>query len=123
MADMAFHSEAIERLFSLFKPFLLVIMLDKIMFCYLSIKILMDIKKRSYYTIHKLCFLTFKSIIRMSAFFAFMFLSIPSSTLWYFQLILSLSNDISENPGPQCTNNTWGWGWGGGGGTTLFLFM
>ena len=49
-----------------------------------------------------------------------MFLSIPGSTLWYFQLVLSLSNDISENPGPQCTNNTWG---GGGGGTTLFLFL
>ena len=94
--------------FSLFEPFMLFIMLDKIKFCYPSIKILMDIKKRSYYTIHTLCFLTFKSIIRMSAFFAFMFLSIPSSTLWYFQLILSLSNDISENPGPQCTNNTWG---------------
>ena len=50
-------------------------------------------------------------------FFAFMFLSIPSSTLWYFQLILSLSNDISENPGPQFTNT-----WGGVGGLPYFSF-
>ena len=40
--------------FSLFEPFLLFIMLDKIKFCYPSIKILMDIKKRSYYTIHNI---------------------------------------------------------------------
>ena len=24
--------------------------------------------------------------------------------MWYFQLVISLSNDISENPGPQYTN-------------------
>ena len=32
---------------------------------------------------------------------------------------MSLRNDISGNPGPQCTNNTWG---GGGGGLPYFSF-
>ena len=30
-----------------------------------------------------------------------LFLFIPCATLWYYQLVLSLSNDISENPGPS----------------------
>ena len=29
-----------------------------------------------------------------------MFLTIPSATLWYFQVVIYLSNDISKNPGP-----------------------
>ena len=33
------------------------------------------------------------------------FLSIPCATLWYFQLLIYLSNDISKNPGPQFQNN------------------
>ena len=37
-----------------------------------------------------------------------MYLSIPTASLWYFQLVLSLSNDIPENPGPQYNNNTGG---------------
>ena len=32
-------------------------------------------------------------------------LSIPCVTLWYFQLVIYLSNDISKNPGPQFHNN------------------
>ena len=32
-----------------------------------------------------------------------MFLQIPFATLWYFQLVISLSNDVSENPGPPFT--------------------
>ena len=30
-----------------------------------------------------------------------LFLFIPCATLWYYQLVLSLSSDISENPGPS----------------------
>ena len=30
----------------------------------------------------------------------YMFLSIPGATLWYFQLVIFLSNDIAKNPGP-----------------------
>ena len=32
-------------------------------------------------------------------------LSIPCTTLWYFQLVIYLSNDISKNPGPQFQSN------------------
>ena len=28
-------------------------------------------------------------------------MSIPCPTLWYFQLVIYLSNDISKNPGPE----------------------
>ena len=38
-------------------------------------------------------------------FFNLQFLSIPLAILWYFQLVISLSNDISENPGPQHSNH------------------
>ena len=33
------------------------------------------------------------------------FLSIPCATIWYFQLVIYLSNDISKNPGPHFQNN------------------
>ena len=33
-------------------------------------------------------------------------LSIPCTTLWYFQLVIYLSNDISKNPGPQFQSNS-----------------
>ena len=33
------------------------------------------------------------------------FLSIPSATLWYFQLVINLGNDISKNPEPHFQNN------------------
>ena len=37
------------------------------------------------------------------------FLTIPFATLWDSQLVMSLSNDISETPGPQYTiHNEWG---------------
>ena len=35
----------------------------------------------------------------------FSLLSIPCTTLWYFQLVIYLSNDISKNPGPQLQSN------------------
>ena len=33
------------------------------------------------------------------------FLTIPCATIWYFQLVIYLSNDISKNPGPHFQNN------------------
>ena len=35
----------------------------------------------------------------------FSHLSIPCTTLWSFQLVIYLSNDISKNPGPQFQSN------------------
>ena len=32
-------------------------------------------------------------------------MSIPLATLWYFQLVITLSNDISENSGPRFSNH------------------
>ena len=37
--------------------------------------------------------------------YVYLFLSIPLATIWYFQLVISLTNDISENPGPQHINH------------------
>ena len=37
--------------------------------------------------------------------FVFTFLCIPSATLWYFQRVLYMSNNISKKPGPQFQNN------------------
>ena len=64
---------------------------------------LLTFNKRMHSVIHMICFLTFKSLIRVI--FVYVFVSIPLATLWYFQLVISLSNDISENPGPQHINH------------------
>ena len=55
---------------------------------------------------HTTCILTCKYLIRLIVCSLSTFLSIPNATLWYFQLVICLSNDISENPGPQYINHT-----------------
>ena len=55
--------------------------------------------------IHRTLFLTFKYMIMSIALFMFSLLSIPCTTLWHFQLVIYLSNDISKNPGPQFQSN------------------
>ena len=61
--------------------------------------------KRVHSVFHRICFLAFKFLIRVIIFYVYLFLSIPLITLWYFQLVISLSNDISKNPGPQHSNH------------------
>ena len=61
--------------------------------------------KFCYSKIRRTCFLTFNYMIMSTGFFVSTFLSIPCATLWYFQLVIYLSNDISKNPGPQFQNN------------------
>ena len=90
---------------SLYEPFLLVFALDKTFLSYFpSNNTLVAFKKCLYSKIHRTCFLTFKYLIRLIVVFVFTFLSIPSATLWYFQLVIYLSNDISKNPGPHFQN-------------------
>ena len=82
-------------------------MLDKTFIsCYpRKISVVTTFTKRVHSVIHRICFLTFKSLIRVIIFYVYLLLSIPLATLWYFQLVISLSNDISENPGPQHSNH------------------
>ena len=61
--------------------------------------------KRVHSVFDRICFLNFNSLIRVIIFYVNLFLSIPFATLWYFQLVITLSNNISENPGPQQSNN------------------
>ena len=79
-------------------------MLDEIYdLSFSSLSYLLNLQKRFYSTVHRSCFLTFKCLTRLIVSSAPLFLSIPFSILWYFQLVLSLSNDVSENPGPPFT--------------------
>ena len=71
--------------------------------CFPSKISVVTISKRVHSVFHRICFLTFNSLIRVIIFCVF--LSIPLAALWYFQLVISLSNDISENPGPQHSNH------------------
>ena len=89
---------------TLFEPFLLFLVLDEIYdLSFPSISYLLNLQKRFYSTVHRSCFLTFKYLTRLIVSSASLFLSIPFATLRYFQLVLSLSNDVSENPGPPFT--------------------
>ena len=90
----------------LFEPILLLFVLDKsITLFFPHIKSLVTINKCFYSKIHRSCFLTFKYLIRLILFSASLFLSIPFADLWYLQLVIYLSNDISKNPGPRFQNN------------------
>ena len=89
--------------FLLFGHFLILFMLDKTFPS--KISTVVTFTKRVHSVIHRICFLTFKPLTRVIIFYVYLFLSIPLATLWYFQLVISLSNDISENPGPQHCNH------------------
>ena len=87
-------------------PFLLLFVLDKsITLFFPHTKSLVTINKCFYSKIHRSCFLIFKYLIRLILFSAPLFLSIPFVALWYLQLVIYLSNDISKNPGPRFQNN------------------
>ena len=96
----------LSMFFLLFEHFLLLFLLYKTFIsCFPSKISVATFTKRVHSVIHWICFLAFKSLIRVIIFYVYLFLSIPLTTRWYFQLVISLSNDISKNPGPQHSNN------------------
>ena len=91
---------------SLYEPFLLVFAIDKTFLLYFPKKnTLVAFNKCLYSKIHSTCFLTFKHLIMSIVVFISTFPTIPCATIWYFQLVIYLSNDISKNPGPHFQNN------------------
>ena len=91
---------------SLYEPFLLVFAIDKTFLLYFPRKnTLLASQKCLYSKIHSTCFLTFKYLIISIVGLVSKFLSIPCATIWYFQLVIYLSNDIFKNPGPHFQNN------------------
>ena len=87
---------------SLFEPFLLIFAIDKTLALYFPSKnTLVALKKSLYSKIYMTFFLSFKYLIMSIVFFVSTSMSIPCATLWYFQLVIYLSNDISKNPGPE----------------------
>ena len=93
---------------TLYEPFLLIFVFDKSLLLYFpGIKTLVGFNKCLYFKIHMASSLTFKYMIMLIVFPVYMFLSTPGATLWYFQLVIFLSNDIAKNhgPGPLFQNN------------------
>ena len=87
--------------FSLFELFLVIFILDKSFLKYLpDVHTLIILKCRFYSNIHRLCFSFYKFNIRFLFYTVHSLLNFPNATLWYYQLVISLSNDVSENPGP-----------------------
>ena len=66
---------------------------------------LVAFNKCLFFKLHRTCFLIFKYTIISVIIIVYSFLSIPCATLWYFQLVIYLSNDISKNPELQFQNN------------------
>ena len=75
---------------SLYEPFLLFFVIDKSILSYFP----------SINTVVALNCMIMSIVTFLST-----LLSIPCATLWYFQLVIYLSNDISKHPGPQFHNN------------------
>ena len=91
---------------SMYELFLLVSVIDKSFLPYFpTMNNVLAFNMFCYSKIHRTCFLTFKYMIMSTGFFVSTFLSIPCATLWYFRLVIYLSNDISKNPGLQFQNN------------------
>ena len=90
----------------LYQPLLLFFAIDKTLLSFLpSNNTLVAFRKCMYFKIHRTCFLTFKYIIMLIVLFVSSFLSIPSASVWYFQIVIYLRHDISKNPGPHFQNN------------------
>ena len=87
---------------SLFEPVLMIFAIDKTLALHFPIKnTLVSFKKSLYSKIYMTFFLSFKYLIMSIVIFVSTSMSIPCATLWYFQLVIYLSNDISKNPGPE----------------------
>ena len=88
-----------------YEPFLLIFAIDLTFLLYFPSKNTLVASKTCLYSkIHSTCFLTFKHLIMSIVVFVSTFLSIPCATIWYFQLVIYLSNDICINPGPHFQN-------------------
>ena len=84
-----------------FEPIVLIFLLDKSFLSYLpNVRTLLSLKFRFYTNIHILCFSLYKLNIRLLFYSVSVFLYFPYATLWYYQLVISHSHDISKNPGP-----------------------
>ena len=55
---------------------------------------------------HNVCFKTFRLTIILLFNIEYWLFSVLGFTIWYFDLVISLSNDISENPGPHHSRQT-----------------
>ena len=55
---------------------------------------------------HNVCFKTFRLTIILLFNIEYWLFSVPGFTIWYFDLVISLSNDISENPNPCHSRQT-----------------
>ena len=92
--------------FCLCEPCSLFFVIDKTLLSYFpSINTVADSNKCLHSKIHRTLYLTFKYMIMSIVLFMFSLVSITCTTLWYFQLVLYLNNDISKNPGPQFQSN------------------
>ena len=89
--------------FSVFDSYILIFMFDKSFLMFFPRKnTLLVFRKCLHTNIHNLCSLTFKGLVHLIVFSVSLLLSTPYNNLWYCQLLISLSNDISKNPGPSC---------------------
>ena len=81
---------------TLFEPFLLLFVLEEVSIpsrCPLE-----ELIRHSLFKVHKACFFTYRIFTRFVVFSVSIGLSTPCATLWYFLLVIYLSNDISKNP-------------------------
>ena len=84
---------------SLYEPFLLFFAIDKTFLSHFPNRnTLVAFNKCLFFKLHKTCFLIFKYTIISVIIIVYSFLSIPCATFWYFQLVIYLSNNISNNP-------------------------
>ena len=91
------------RFFSVFDSYILIFVFDKSFLMFFPRKnTLLGFRKCLHTNIHNLCPLTFKSLVDLIVFSVSLLLSTPYTNLWYCQLLISLSNDISKIPGPSC---------------------
>ena len=91
---------------SLYEPFFFFFAIDKTFLSHFPNRnTLVAFNKSLFFKLHRTCFLIFTYTIISVIIIVYSFLSIPCATLWYFQLVIYLSSDISKNPGPQFQNN------------------
>ena len=92
--------------FCLFVNLLHFFVIDKTLLSYFpGINTVVDFNKCLHSKIHMTLLLSFKYMIMSIVLFMFSHLFIPCTTLWYFQLVIYLSNHIPKNPGPQFRSN------------------
>ena len=82
---------------SLYEPFLLFFAIDKTFLSHFPNRnTVVAFNMCLFFKLHRTCFLIFKYTIISVIIIVYSFLSIPCATLWYFQLVINLSNDISK---------------------------